>query len=801
MSKGRELGLFAVTLAVVVAGFFAESLVGGKVLSSADVLLAEASFREVAPAGYEPSNRLLMDPALQFEPWITFNRRMIRAGRLPLWNSASGCGAPHLANGQSAVFDPFQIIAYVGTLPGAFAAMAAARLWFAGLGMFLLARSWGLGAWGRWFAGLVFPFCGFLVGWLLYPVTNVAIWMPWVFLATEAVWNRSTFRRVGGLGLAVAGTLLGGHVQTSAHLLLAAGAYAVCLTLQDRRLGRPSLLWGLGVTLGIALAAIQIVPLAVYLTKSPVWGDRDQERVAPWKLVRPRLLEAVGTAFPAIYGSQRRGEPNLARAVGADNQNESSGGYAGLATLIWLAPLAWSSRRENGRVGFLVGLTVFGAAAAIRLPGVDNLLRAIPVLKVTDNRRLTLWVAFGLVLLGGIGLDRLASFRPATAWRWWGWAWVAVAGLMVVAAVGLGRFAPRIEAKAIAHYDRMARATPGADPAEYRIRAERQTEATLRFVPGYLATRAAELLLLAGLLTLWRRERLGADTLRAILLGLTLVEVLSFEFGRNPAIDRSQYAPMTRLIAVLQEEVGRSGRVLGLGAEFPPNSLMRYGLSDPRNYDSVELRRNLDWLRPIYDPEVKAQTSRRDVSWERVVAGLDRLRGAGVRAVVGVTPPPSEFGRTERYGPVWLAWLAGAEPLISVEGPGRVVEERGGDGRFGITVRAEGPVRLVVRETFDLGWTAATDGVPAVVMPDRATFLRVDLPSGTHQIVLNYDPVEVRVAGWISGFAAIAVIFALTGILDFRSTRSVVPRLGRIQAFGLESDSVTAPRTTHPVQH
>ena len=33
-----------------------------------------------------------------------------------------------------------------------------------GLGMFLLARSWGLGAWGRWFSGLVFPFCGFLVG-------------------------------------------------------------------------------------------------------------------------------------------------------------------------------------------------------------------------------------------------------------------------------------------------------------------------------------------------------------------------------------------------------------------------------------------------------------------------------------------------------------------------------------------------------------------------------------------------------------------------------------------------------------
>ena len=65
--------------------------------------------------------------------------------------------------------------------------MAAGRLWVAGLGMFLLARSWGCGYWGRWFAGLVYPFCGFLVVWLLYPVTPVAIWLPWLLLASDRV--------------------------------------------------------------------------------------------------------------------------------------------------------------------------------------------------------------------------------------------------------------------------------------------------------------------------------------------------------------------------------------------------------------------------------------------------------------------------------------------------------------------------------------------------------------------------------------------------------------------------------------
>ena len=68
---------------------------------------------------YEPANRLLIDPVLQFQPWLEFNRAMLRSGRLPTWNPMAGCGAPHLANGQSAVFDPFHLIAYLGELPDA----------------------------------------------------------------------------------------------------------------------------------------------------------------------------------------------------------------------------------------------------------------------------------------------------------------------------------------------------------------------------------------------------------------------------------------------------------------------------------------------------------------------------------------------------------------------------------------------------------------------------------------------------------------------------------------------------------
>ena len=227
MAFRSEISVFCAFLAVCVAVFFHDTVIGGKILSPADVLLASASFRGEGARDYEPANRLLMDPVLQFQPWLEFNRTMIRNGRLPLWNGHSGCGTPHLANGQSAVFDPFHLLAYLGSTPHAYAWIAAGRLWMAGLGMFLLARSWKLGFWGRWFAGLAFPFCGFLVVWLLFPVTAVAIWMPWLFLAIDGVFHAPRGRSTGSLAVVVALVIFGGHIQTSAHVLLAGGLYAL----------------------------------------------------------------------------------------------------------------------------------------------------------------------------------------------------------------------------------------------------------------------------------------------------------------------------------------------------------------------------------------------------------------------------------------------------------------------------------------------------------------------------------------------------------------------------------------------
>ncbi|MDR3632413.1 MAG: hypothetical protein P4L84_01175 [Isosphaeraceae bacterium] len=778
MPPRRELLSFAAVLSALVGAFFHESLFGGKVLSPADVLFVSASFRERGGPLYEPANRLLMDPVLQFQPWLEFNRTMLRRGRLPLWNSHAGCGAPHLANGQSAVFDPFNALGYLAPLPDAYAWMAAGRLFAAGLGMFVLARSWGLAPWGRWFAGLTFPFCGFLVAWLLYPVTNVAAWMPWLFWATDRALARPGARSAGIVAVTVALVLLGGHVQTSAHVLLAAGVYAAWRLWRTGVSRAGALSCVAGGLLGLAVAAIEIVPLGFYLARSPVWNDRAQERVPFWVVTKPRWLDALGTGLPYAFGSQRRGHPNLARAVGAHNLNETAGGFAGLATLLWLAPAGWAARGRLPRAEFLGGLVALGALGAFGLPPVDNLLRALPVLDVTDNRRLTLWIAFGLVLLGACGMDALAetigSRRRIGPAIWMG-------GAVVLAAIALNvpHAETRLRSRALEHYARASAATPGADPAVYAARAERQVHQVLGFVPAYLGLASAHLAALAALATLAGRGAISARPARASLLAITLVDLFAFGLGLNPAIAREDDRPASVVINDLLREVGRSGRVIGLGEELPPNVLMRYGLADARNYDSVELSRSLAWFAPLYEPSKRPVTSRGEITWAGVQRARERLEEAAVSAVVSADAPPERaFRNVERVGAAWVVRLD-AQPLVSADAADATLTVERDEGLFHILVENAGDVCIQIRETFDPGWRAILDGVPAAVEPYRDTFLAVRVAPGRHRLTLRYDPREVRGALATSFGAALLTVFALTGFRPFRSIRIIGRGLGR----------------------
>src|SRR5262249_33215736 len=84
-------------------------------------------------------------------------------------------------------------------------------------------------------------------------------------------------------------------------------------------------------------------------------------------------------------------------------------------------------------------------------------------------------------------------------------------------------------------------------------------------------------------------------------------------------------------------------------------------------------------------------------------------------------------------------------------------------GRARIVVDAPVADRLTVRETWDPGWTARLDGLPIPLEAKWGVFLWIQIPSGHHEIILEYDPREVRLGLAVSACAMGLVILVLTG--------------------------------------
>jgi hypothetical protein len=259
--------------------------------------------------------------------------------------------------------------------------------------------------------------------------------------------------------------------------------------------------------------------------------------------------------------------------------------------------------------------------------------------------------------------------------------------------------------------------------------------------------------------------------------------------GLNPAIDRATQDVDSPVIARLREGLRPGERALGIGEELPPNVLMRYGLSDPRNYDSVELARNLEWFEPLYEPIDEARSSRRTVTWRTVARALPLLKESAVAAVVASSPPPDPdlYARVERIGGAWIAWID-ARPWASAGADGPPISgSRDGAG----TIRIEAPhgtaEPLVVRETWAPGWAATAGDSPVEIGRYCDTFMQITSPPEYHVIEIKYDPTEMRWAIGASSCALAAVILGLTGKAPSRICGIAGRGLGRTRARRLES--------------
>ena len=452
---------------------------GSKTLLPADILY---TFEPYEAAAAEmgvpyPQNHLLGDLILENYPWKLFLRESFQSRQLPLWNPYLFAGHPFLANGQHSALYPLSVIFYALPLWRAFGVFAWVQLGLAGVFTYLFARVLGMRPLGGLIAGITFQFSGFLVVSVVHPmIVAGASWLPFILAMVELVIQQrpALAGRPASLPWTVLGSLgvgcqiLAGHAENTYFVLLVTALYAAWRLggraldgsgpvvskgterwqERIRPLVRPLLWLALMAVLGLALGAVQLIPLYEVVSTSFRGGETAASlaQVRSWAYPPRRL---IAFAIPNFFGNPahhtildlfswtrvpapERGDGQYVY-WGVKNHVEG-GAYLGLLPLLlsvvalgdWLsrtiktrrtgaassAPDAQAERDKGTEtIPFFGLLSLFSLGCIFGTP-IYALVYALPLLKQSHSPfRWVFPLTLSAAMLAGFGVERVRAYR------------------------------------------------------------------------------------------------------------------------------------------------------------------------------------------------------------------------------------------------------------------------------------------------------------------------------------------------------------------------------------------------------
>lgn len=768
---------------------------------------------ERPPDVTRPSNALQSDPVIQLGPWD----KALYEGMIPfpwLWNPYSGCGSPMLANSICAAFYPLQWLAFAGGVIKGFGYLCLLKMLLAGVFMWIYLHAIGIGAPARALGALAFMASGFMVAWLQWPQTNVALLLPMAFLACE--WLLSGRLRPGMILLAVVVTLslLAGHPESAFHLAFISGLYflfglflrgaagsaredaasqsraphlfrGVRMLFADPTWRRAAITacaaFALAGVVGALMAAFQLLPTAEYIWHSCALQFRQQAMHLdiPWTRFwgfgwEYAHRELISYLLPDTWG-------NPAKPGGywneATNYNESAG-YTGVGVLL-LAVSAWGLFACDRRVRILCLLQLLSLGFILNTSWMLNTIGHLPVFDVAVNKRLLMVFCFANAALAAIVLDTFIRRQKLGTWFY---ALMAAAATLFLAAAG---------------HDYVTRFLHHPDA----------------WIPPSLGRRQL-FLLLAGLLPFLLAMGVPARWVRArTVLGWCLVvvagaDLMAAHYGYNPFIKRYRVYPETAAIRFLKA-AGPMARVLPIGSQIWPNICMVYGLQDPRLYDALVVTNYGHYLyqlagRPDRDPSILMFAQEPDVRlaaaasvnflWGRhgwqpkdtngcLVCYEDddttiyQVTNAFPRAFVaaGWQPASSAANALDLLQQPGTPW----QTMVAIEPASGPASDRAAAGQAGsvpvqpatiteyqaervaIDVPADAAGLLVLNDTWYPGWRARVDGQSRPIYRVNGTFRGVFVEKGERQVVFEFKPLSFRAGLGLSLVGLLGLVWAV----------------------------------------
>ena len=769
---------------------FWPALFEGKVIVPGDIPYSNRFWRTDPPGEHvPPQNPLLSDQIVQFYVWHRMAAEVIQKdGKIPLWNPNIFTGQPFVANAQSALFYPPNLL-LVWLTPGQTASIRAIfNLLVAGAFTFLFCRELGISPKGSILSALAFAFSGPVIVWLGYPLINVLVWVPLIMWAGEKLLNRNLpLPWIVALAFGVAMSVLGGHPEPTFHVLAVFAIYYVVRLWfldQDFRT-KAKLLAALvsALALGFVMGGIQLIPFVDYLLSSSTLAQGGRSMGGSnWLYSEewlPNLATLVTIVYPDFFGNPASRSYRWPFS-NYQNYNEQTA-YLGLIPLA-LAVGALFAFPKRRRVILLAILALFSIGVAWRLPGFE-LVNHLPLFSMVLNNRLRMLFVFLVAVLAGFGFDGLrqaiASRRPGSEKILYGSGSILLLPLLILLIIAFLKYIGPLIFE--------------IEPGSFLY----------RLLFGFFSLQQPKMFLpvaIAGFAflgyILLQRHRSLRPAFEALLILLTLTELMVLAWGFNPMMKESDILPSTQAIEFLKKDREPS-RIMTTDQIFWPNYPVVYEISDVAGYDfpidhnysdlflaqggKVDYRQEWDPSWPLIDllnikyvitsQELDESRFRPVYSTEQyqIYENQHALARAFMAHDVTVLEDEAvmlEHMLGEEWNPSKTVLLQ--EPLPPIE-----MRSLGSPAEFSIDVvsyendtvildvQTEASGLLVLSDLYTKDWLAQLDAEPVSLYRANYAYRAVFVPEGRHRVTFTYSPTAFTVGAGLTVLGLIVAIALL----------------------------------------
>ncbi|MBI2028386.1 MAG: YfhO family protein [Candidatus Levybacteria bacterium] len=283
-------------------------------------------------AGWEtgiPHKPIGDDQIRLFYPERTFANEMLRKGIIPLWNPHIFSGTPFLADFQSAIFYPANILYFFLPQVYAWEILLFIQPLMAIYFMYLFLNLFNLKKYAVWLGAISFGFSGFMLVWSQEHVAagQAGLWLPLAIFGIEGYLTRKRLWYYFITIIALTCSILGGFIQITFYVLIFSFLYSL---FRIKTLKLPFFNYTFKIIciyiFSLCLSAAQLLPSIEAFLESP------RSTSSAWYLFEGYLLpitHLLNALIPDIFGN-----PGAYNFFGRGFYRETIF-YAGLVPLVF----------------------------------------------------------------------------------------------------------------------------------------------------------------------------------------------------------------------------------------------------------------------------------------------------------------------------------------------------------------------------------------------------------------------------------------------------------------------------------